>query len=248
MKPQSKRAEASATVSREGLAPGFCVNQSPKPIPARRPLRETASSHHIRPSRPYGYFPFLGRHRATVYQIWQQTSVKDWIMTATTGPEAHHAAAAQHHEQAARFHREASRHYQIGKDYAHAAHEALSAHGHALLALQQGNAASDWYGPQSGKKLPRMHHSASTETASTEIDRPIPLSFTARHLVAADHHQAAQQHHGQAETHASAEHYVRAAHETRTALDHAKHALFHGDEAAMHHTAHYGSHPSAELT
>jgi hypothetical protein len=193
---------------------------------------------------PHGYFPVLGRRSPTVYSICQQTSGREWNMTATQGPESYHAAAAQHHEQAAQLHRSAARHYQIGKDYAHAAHQALSAHGHALLALEQGQAAGDWYGPQVGRKLPNVYPAA---TSATDLHEPIPLSGSARHIVAADHHQAAQQHHAQAGTHASAEHYVRAAHETRSALDHGRHALFHGEEAAMHHAEHYGSHPSAEL-
>ena len=196
---------------------------------------------------PRGYIPPLGGLRAAVYSIGLHVDGWDWKMTATIGPEAHHAAAARHHEQAAQFHREASRHYQVGKDYAHAAHKALTAHGHALRALEQGKVAGDWYGPQAGKKLPGADRQTPSATASTTLDQPIKLSEAARHLVAADHHQAAQQHHGQAETHANAEHYVRAAHETRHALDHAKHALFHGDEAALHHMEHYGSHPSAEI-
>ncbi len=168
-------------------------------------------------------------------------------MTAIQGPVMHHEAAARHHEQAAQFHREASRHYQIGKNYAHAAHQALTAHGYGLLALKEGKAASEWYRPQDGKKLPNVYQPATDAVAQTNIDQPIPLSDAARHLVAADHHNAALQHHTQARTHAEAEHYIRAAHETRNALDHGRHALFHGDEAAMNHTENCGSHRSANV-
>ena len=47
--------------------------------------------------------------------------------------QEHHLAAADHHESAALHHRNASKHYQEG-DHAHAAHQALIAHGHAQLA------------------------------------------------------------------------------------------------------------------
>lgn len=56
----------------------------------------------------------------------------------------HHEAAATHHEQAAWHHREASRHYG-DKDYAHAAHEALIAHGHTQQAIRHGNEATKYH-------------------------------------------------------------------------------------------------------
>jgi hypothetical protein len=168
-------------------------------------------------------------------------------MTATQGPEGHHAAAAAHHEQAAQLHREASRHYQIGKDYAHAAHQALTAHGHALRALEIGRAAQALYTEAAGKSLPGYLSRAADHPTSTAVTAPIDVSGTERHVIAAGHHDAAVRHHEHAGQHHDAEHYVRAAHETKGALDHGHHALFHAEQAAMYHMEHCGSHPSAEL-
>ena len=53
----------------------------------------------------------------------------------------HHEAAAYHHTEAMQLHQSASMHYAIGKDYAHAALQALTAHGHAVMALARANAA-----------------------------------------------------------------------------------------------------------
>jgi hypothetical protein len=60
-----------------------------------------------------------------------------------TGGE-HHIAAAEHHEQAATNHRRASKHY-AEKDYAHAAHQALIAHGHTQQAVRHGNEATKYH-------------------------------------------------------------------------------------------------------
>jgi hypothetical protein len=169
-------------------------------------------------------------------------------MTVKQGPAHHHEAAASHHEQAAHFHREASRHYQIGKDYAHAAHMAMTAHGHALRAMEHGQAVSAYYAGHDGSPLPGYLTRPPDNPVSTAITSPVNLGITEHHSVAATHHDAAQRHHLQAGTHASAEHYIRANHETKYALDHGRHALFHDDQAAMLHTEHCGRHPSAELT
>ena len=168
-------------------------------------------------------------------------------MSAAQDPSDHHASAATHHEQAAQFHRAASRHYQMGKDYAHAAHQAISAHGHALWALEQGQAASAYYAEQADSPLPSYVARSLENATSTAVATPRTLNGPAHHDVAADHHDAAGRHHLQAAAHRSAEHYIRACHQTRNALDHGKHAIFHGDQAAKHYTEHYGSHPSAEL-
>jgi hypothetical protein len=69
-----------------------------------------------------------------------------------TGKE-HHLAAADHHEQAARHHRQASKHYEEN-DHAHAAHQALIAHGHAQQAARHGNEATKYYVEHHGKDLP----------------------------------------------------------------------------------------------
>jgi hypothetical protein len=69
-----------------------------------------------------------------------------------TGAERH-TAAAEHHEQAASHHRLASKHY-AEKDYAHAAHQALIAHGYTQQAVRHGNEATKSYLEQHGKELP----------------------------------------------------------------------------------------------
>ncbi|HEX4111900.1 MAG TPA: hypothetical protein VH020_05135 [Stellaceae bacterium] len=56
----------------------------------------------------------------------------------------HHLAAATHHEQAAMHHRLASQHY-AEKDYAHAAHQALIAHGHAQQGIRHANEATKYH-------------------------------------------------------------------------------------------------------
>jgi len=56
----------------------------------------------------------------------------------------HHVAVAEHHEQAAEHRRLASKHYSE-KDYAHAAHQALIAHGHTQQAVRHGNEATKFH-------------------------------------------------------------------------------------------------------
>jgi hypothetical protein len=168
-------------------------------------------------------------------------------MSAEQKAGDHHEAAARHHEQAAHFYREASRHYKTGKDYAHAAHKALTARGHALRAMEHGQSASAQYAEHEGSPLPAYLTRASDHPASTAVSAPIQLDGAALHAVAAEHHEAAVRHHGQAETHLAAEHYIRAYHETKKALDPGKHGIFHDEAAAMYHMEHCGVHPSAEL-
>jgi hypothetical protein len=158
----------------------------------------------------------------------------------------HHAAAVVHHQQAARFHREASRHYQIGKDYAHAAHQALTAHGHALRAMEHGQTASAHYVAHEHSPLPNYLTRSSGEPMSTALASRIILTVAEHHAIAADHHDASGLHHAQAGKHSVAEHYIRANHATKEALKHGEHALFHADQAAMHHMEHYGSRSRAE--
>lgn len=167
-------------------------------------------------------------------------------MTAEHDPTDHHLSAARHHDQAAHFHREAARHYQIGKDYAHAAHQALIARGHELRAVEHGHAASALYAEHEGRPLPGYLARAPDQPPSTAVAAPLHLSGAAHHTAAAEHHDAATQHHTQAGAHCSAEHYVRANHETQKALDHGKHALFHADQAALQHMEQHGSHHEAE--
>jgi hypothetical protein len=72
------------------------------------------------------------------------------IMSKTLTGAEHHDAAAVHHEQAAVHHREAARYY-AQKDYAHAAHEALIAHGHTQQAMRHGNEATKYHVEHHGK-------------------------------------------------------------------------------------------------
>ena len=64
-------------------------------------------------------------------------------MTLEQRAAANHTAAATHHIYARQFHLVAARHYQIGSDYAHAAYQALIAHGHTLRAMDHLQQAID---------------------------------------------------------------------------------------------------------
>jgi hypothetical protein len=133
--------------------------------------------------------------------------------------KGHLEAAASHHEQAARHHREASRHFEDDRDFAHAAHQAMMAHGHTLHAIDQAHAAG----------------AHSTNTPS------IPPPSTGSVIDAADvakHHAAA------VELHTRAAQHMRHAgklfdqdrsavsHDAQLALSLALRALSHGNEAA----------------
>lgn len=152
-----------------------------------------------------------------------------------------HTSAADHHAQAAQSHREASRHFKIGKDFAHAAHQALVAHGHALHALTHGRNAIDLYAAQEGRPVPSYLSRLVDRSLSKEVAAPLHLDGAAHHDTAADHHDAAAKHHEDAAGHADADHLVRALHSAKSALDHACHALYHGNQAAMHHVEFLGS-------
>jgi hypothetical protein len=172
-------------------------------------------------------------------------------MTAKHGVTDHHTSAANHHQQAARFHREASKHFEIGKDYAHAAHQALIAHGHAVQAIHSGNEARRYYAEHNGNALPNSLQSVlrfpvkSPEVAATVHSG---LSGAEHHEAAAVHHEQAAQHHERAVKHHDENDDTLAVHEARIADDHAQRSVFHGDEAARHHTEHYGkSGPTAEI-
>jgi hypothetical protein len=132
--------------------------------------------------------------------------------------KGHLEAAASHHEQAARFHHEASRHFEAGKDYAHAAHQAMMAHGHALHAIDRAYEAG-----AHGTSTPPMTP-ASTGSANNAN--------------AAKHHVTAAELHEQAALHMR--HAVKlfdqdrgaVAHDTQLALSLALRALSHSNEAA----------------
>ena len=83
-----------------------------------------------------------------------------------TGKE-HHLAAADHHELAARHHRRASKHYE-DEDYAHAAHQALIAHGHMQQAARHGNEATKYHVEHHGKDLPATEKIATHEKTNQE--------------------------------------------------------------------------------
>jgi hypothetical protein len=136
---------------------------------------------------------------------------------------AHHAAAAEHHNQAMQLHRSASRHYLIGKDYAHAAHQALTAHGHALLALADADAAS------------RLH-GARLDLTQTPPSPPEPKSCCAeQHIVAANHHQHAVEQQARAGVACQCDDNAAAVDAAVRALEHAQKAVDHSNAAAMLH-------------
>jgi hypothetical protein len=141
-------------------------------------------------------------------------------LTAKHRAAQHHASAAIHHEQAVRYHREASRHYQTGKDYAHAAHQALAAHGPALLAIDRGNEASKHYAGHDGNTLPKYPEPVprfpvkSLESAEAMESN---LSGAEHHAAAADHHEQGARHHGLASKHCDGKDYALAAQEAQIA-------------------------------
>lgn len=161
-------------------------------------------------------------------------------MTVTESAVDHHSHAATHHERAAHFHREASRHYQIGKDYAHAAHMALLAQGHELHAAEHSRAASAVYAIHATSPLPGYLTRSTNTLKSAAVTVPLNLNGAAHHIAAADHSDAASQHHEQARTHNDAGHNIRACYETKKAIDHGKHAGFHTAQAALQHLSKFG--------
>jgi len=157
---------------------------------------------------------------------------------------SHHAEASFHHGQAAQYHREAGHHYLLGKDYAHAAHQALLARGHTLLAIRHGHQAAQLYAKYQAGTPAAPIGFAKYAGAGMEAMKA-DLSIAEHHELAAAQHEAAASHHREALKHEAAE---AAAKEAETAHRHAHQAVFHGDEAAMHHIEHYSkAGPSAEL-
>ncbi|MGX7002176.1 hypothetical protein [Caballeronia sp. KNU42] len=142
-------------------------------------------------------------------------------MNTKQSKKGHLEAAASHHEQAARFHREAAHHFGAGKDYDHAAHQAIMAHGYALHAIDEANCV--------------VKHNAG---ASTVLPAP---SGSAETVTAAQHHATAAELHGQAAQHLR--HAAKlfdddrsaVAHDTQLAFSLAVRALAHANEAARQH-------------
>jgi hypothetical protein len=156
-------------------------------------------------------------------------------MTTKQGVVAHHEAAKAHHEQAMMHHRSAATHYKTGKDYAHAAHQAFLANGHALRAYDQSKAASRLYAEQ-------------RQAGPAPVPPPSGASCADRHAVAADIHELAARHHNQAARHHLGKNLALAAEDAFRGEMLGRDALFQGDEAAMHHVEHYGkAGPIAEI-
>lgn len=149
-----------------------------------------------------------------------------------------HAAASLHHRQAAAHHLDASRHFQTGKDFDHAAHQASLAHGHALLGIDRGSHAADYY---------RRNHDdlatkgagpitrASVEAVEAAGVLEAGLGVSAHHARAAIHHERAARLHLQAMESCDASDIALALSDTGSACTEAQCALFHGDEAAKRH-------------
>jgi hypothetical protein len=173
-------------------------------------------------------------------------------MSGNHGAADHHASAVVHHAQAVGHHREASRHYEVGKDYAHAAHQALVAHGHGLRAMDFGKEAETYYS-QHAESVPARNPDPIPRFAKKSLQTPgtveIALTCTDHHTAAANHHELAARHHREAAEHYEREDYTLAAQEAQIALGHAQQSIFHGNEAAKHHVEHYGkAGPTAEIS
>jgi hypothetical protein len=168
-------------------------------------------------------------------------------MSAQHKTAVYHLYAANHHALAARHHHEASRHYQLGKDYAHAAHQSLVAIGHAWQAIDHAKQANRFYADQDANALQKY-----MEPVSRFLERPLgtagpiqtTLSCAEHHARAADHHEQAAYHHGQASKHCDEMNFLMAAQEAQFAHGHAHHSIFHGIEAAKHHVEQQGQNPT----
>ena len=162
----------------------------------------------------------------------------------------HHAAAAAHHEAAKRHHRAASVHYRVGKDHAHAAHQSLVAHGHALHALDRGYEASKLYATPPGLALPPHREAAggvlNAPDGATQITAAA-RDVGSHHEVAAELHDNASRQHIRALEHLDRKDHGQAAYDAQLAHGYAQRSIYHGDEAAKHHSEHYGATPSAEI-
>ncbi|MGF6574719.1 hypothetical protein SAMN05443245_6487 [Paraburkholderia fungorum] len=139
-------------------------------------------------------------------------------MNTKHSKKGHLEAAASHHEQAARYHHGASWHFEEGKDFAHAAHQAMLAHGHTLHAIDHAHDAG-------------AHSNAPPTAASSGSESGINSLAAKQHAAAAELHEQAAQH---------MRHAIKlfdqdrsaAAHDSQLALSLALRALSHGNEAA----------------
>ncbi|MGA7778804.1 MAG: hypothetical protein WCA85_14005 [Paraburkholderia sp.] len=139
-------------------------------------------------------------------------------MNTKHSKKGHLEAAASHHEQAARYHHEASRHFEDGKDFDHAAHQAMMAHGHTLHAIDRAHDAGA--------------HSANTPpTTPASTDAGTNSAAAKHHVAAAELHLQAAQHMRHAAKLFDQDRSA-AAHDAQLALALALRALSHGNEAA----------------
>ncbi|MGF6721158.1 hypothetical protein P3T43_000499 [Paraburkholderia sp. GAS41] len=145
-------------------------------------------------------------------------------MTTKPSKKEHLDAAASHHEQAGRFHREASRHFEDGKDFAHAAHQAMMAHGHTLHAIERANEA---HKHQAGAPLVVPPTTATTDSNT---------SAAQHHAIAAELHEQAARHLRTAAKQFEQDRSA-VAHETQVAATLALRGLSHSNEAAKQHVA-----------
>lgn len=162
---------------------------------------------------------------------------------------ANHTAAATHHIYARQFHLVAARHYQIGSDYAHAAYQALIAHGHTLRAMDHLQQAIDDYAehgvlPEQEIVIvrrgdPWKRYMDSILVASNAVTIATNLSGAEHHAAAAGHAERAAQHHGHASIHCDGREFPLAARESQIANDHALHSVYHGNAAARHYVEHF---------
>jgi hypothetical protein len=140
-------------------------------------------------------------------------------MNTKHNKKGHLEAAASHHEQAARHHREASRHFEDGRDFAHAAHQAMIAHGHTLHAIDQAHDAG-------------AHSAAAPSITTPSSGAGVSAADIAKH------HAAAVELHTQAAQHMR--HAVKLFDQDRSAVSHdaqlalslSLRALSHENEAA----------------
>jgi hypothetical protein len=159
-------------------------------------------------------------------------------MKTNHSENARETSAPSSHELAARLHIDASRHYLAGKDYSHAAHQALVAHGHALLALAQGKAVSDRYrerasGEMATVKEPFLHFDPVSLGSSGIVQSS--LHVVEHHDAAAELHEHAARYLRQAAKHYEDGKVALAAHEAQAAHAIALCAIDHSNEAAKHH-------------
>ncbi len=169
-------------------------------------------------------------------------------MTERLNTAGQHGLAADHHDRAARYHREAGRHYEIGKDFAHAAHMALLAHGHTSRALDHGRQAGQYYAGRHAAEATEPKPPAPVKSDDTATTLETRMSAAEHHAAAAANQDHAARHHREAARRLTEIEDEQAVSAARIAHRHAHFAVFHGDEAAMHHVEHYGkAHPTAEI-